>query len=127
MKAAHACVPSFFAFLLLLAASGAAHTARAQQMQPAYIPPSLPATTGSAPPGSDPVMRSMDEKMAIERNNERQRKIVTESEQLLALAKKLNTDVGKSNQNELSVAVVKEAAEIEKLAKSIKDKMRYGY
>lgn len=46
--------------------------------------------------------------------------VTTQSAQLLALAHKLNADLDKSNANELSVAVVKDAAEIEKLAKSIR-------
>ncbi|HTV04213.1 MAG TPA: hypothetical protein VME86_02515 [Acidobacteriaceae bacterium] len=112
-------------FLLLLALF--AVPARAQQNHPQPPEPVIPGMTGEAPPGSDPLMRGMNERMAMERNTERQQKIVSESAQLLDLAKKLNADVAKSDKNELSVSVVKEADAIEKLAKSIKDKMRYGY
>ncbi len=68
----------------------------------------------------------MAEQMAIARNAQRQKQIVSESARLLVLAQNLNADVNKSNKDELSISVVKEAEEIEKLAKSIKDKMRYG-
>ena len=53
-----------------------------------------------------------------------QNQVTTQSAQLLALAHKLNVDLDKSNANELSVAVVKDAAEIEKLAKSIRKNAR---
>lgn len=68
----------------------------------------------------------MAEQMAIARNAQRQKQIISESNRLLVLAQNLNADVNKSNKDELSISVVKEAEEIEKLAKSIKDKMRYG-
>lgn len=69
----------------------------------------------------------MTEHMAKQRNTERQKKIVDDTAKLLAMAQKLNDEVSHSSKNELSVAVVQQAAEIEKLAKSIKDKMRDGY
>ena len=81
----------------------------------------------NVPPGSDPLMGSLNEQMAVERNIARQRTIVGQSDQLLTLARKLKANVAKSSSDELSVAVVNEAAEIEKLAKSIKNKMRNGY
>ena len=71
-------------------------------------------------------MRRMTAQMAFRRNAERQKQIVAQTAHLLELAQKLNDEVSKSNKDELSVSVVKEAEEIEKLAKSIKDKMRDG-
>jgi hypothetical protein len=76
--------------------------------------------------GSDPSLRRMTEQMAMRRNTQRQQQIVSDSAHLLDLAQKLNDEVTKSTKDELSVSVVKEADEIEKLAKSIKDKMRDG-
>jgi hypothetical protein len=114
-------------FFLLPIAFCAALLAHAQQAPPS-IPPqqAVPSVTG-IPPGSDPLMGDINEKMAIKRNNQRQKKIVSESTELLSLAQKLNADVARSNKDQLSVAVVKEADAIEKLAKSIKDKMSNGY
>jgi hypothetical protein len=101
--------------------------ARAQQTQ---IPASPPLTTpGAVPnpgPEQDPGMHRMIENMAARRNTERQKEIISDSARLLALAQKLNDEVSKTNKNTLSVPVVKEAEEIEKLAKSIKTKMRDG-
>lgn len=97
-------------------------------------PPVLPASEGSGDlpiMGSrqqqDPTMHRMMERMALKRDNARQKQIVTDSAKLLKLAKQLNADVAKSNVNTLSVPVVKEAAEIEKLAKTIKERMSDGY
>ena len=43
---------------------------------------------------------------------------------LLKLANELKQDVDKSNENTLSLEVVKKAEEIEKLAHSVKEKMK---
>ena len=62
--------------------------------------------------------------MAIERRKDLHKKVASQSAQLLILVKKLNAEVAKSNANQLSVSVVKEAEEIEKLAKSIQTKTK---
>lgn len=83
---------------------------------------------GSAPDTSrDSGVRQMTERMAIERNANRQKKIVADTARLLAMAKKLNAEVSRTDKNQLSITVVQQAAEIEKLAKSIKERMRDGY
>jgi hypothetical protein len=74
----------------------------------------------------NPAMHHMAERMAMERNIDRQKQIVNDTARLLQLAQQLNADVSKSDKDSLSVAVVKKAEEIEKLAKSIKQKMRDG-
>lgn len=89
-------------------------------------PPTLPGLTPN-PTQPDSSVARMAEKMARERNAQRQQKIVEDSARLLKLAQQLNTDVSKSNKYTLSLSVVKEAGEIEKLAKTIKDKMKEGY
>lgn len=99
-------------------------TALSQVTAPAP-PPGFP-SAGPPPRTVDPSMRRMDEQMAMERNTERQQKIVADTARLLDLAKELNDAVSHSTKNTLSIAVVKKAEEIEKLAKTIKDKMRDG-
>lgn len=89
-------------------------------------PPVIPGISSNPAPEPDPSMRRMTAQMAFRRNAERQKQIVAQTAHLLELAQKLNDEVSKSNKDELSVSVVKEAEEIEKLAKSIKDKMRDG-
>jgi ATP-dependent helicase/DNAse subunit B len=68
----------------------------------------------------------MVEAMSARRNAQRQQQIVDDTAKLLELAQKLNSEVSKSDKDTLSIPVVKEAEEIEKLAKSIKEKMRDG-
>jgi hypothetical protein len=80
------------------------------------------------PPGSegpiDPAARRQEERMENARNVQRQEQLVRDTNKLLALATELKTYVDKTNKDTLSVDVVKKAEEIEKLAKSVKDKMR---
>ena len=65
-----------------------------------------------------------DAKLAAARNDERQKRLVSDSEKLLQLATQLHQDVAKTDQHILSVDVVRRAEEIEKLAKSVKDRMK---
>lgn len=106
---------------LLASAAGAQQTPQ--------TPPSHPELPGLSPnpAQSDTAVERMSEKMAHARNSERQQEIVADSARLLKLAQQLNTDVARSNKYTLSLSVVKEAGEIEKLAKTIKDKMKEGY
>jgi hypothetical protein len=57
-------------------------------------------------------------------NLERQTVLKNDTEKLVKLAGELKDYVDKSNENVLSVDVMKKAEEIEKLAKSVKEKMR---
>ena len=54
----------------------------------------------------------------------RQAQIVADTKKLYELAQELQAEVAKSNKNTLSLAVVKKAAEVEKLAKSLKERMK---
>ena len=58
---------------------------------------------------------------------ERQLALRRDTEKLLFLAEQLKQNVDKSGPNILSMDVIKKAQEIEKLAKSVKDKMREAY
>jgi hypothetical protein len=95
--------------------------------------PPLPGTDGGSsrlpglgPPGTDvdPAARRQEQRMENARNAQRQEQLVRDTDKLLALATELKTYVDKTDKNTLSVDVVKKAEEIEKLAKSVKDKMR---
>lgn len=101
--------------------------AAAQQQQPAP-PPMIPGVNPTSSPDEDhdPAFRHITEQMAIRRNAQRQQQIVSDTARLLQLAQKLNSEVSKSSKDTLSVSVVKEADEIEKLAKTIKQRMRDG-
>ena len=58
---------------------------------------------------------------------ERQLALRRDTEKLLNLAAELKQNVDKTSPNILSMDVIKKAQEIEKLAKSVKDKMREAY
>lgn len=58
---------------------------------------------------------------------ERQSQLRLDTEKLVALVAELKLHVDKSNTNVLSMDVIKKAQEIQKLAKSVQDKMRTAY
>lgn len=80
----------------------------------------------AAPPesGSDPFRASMEARRQRMQSDERYRRLVNDTEKLLALSNELKQDIDKSTKNELSLDVVRKAAEIEKLAHEVKERMR---
>jgi hypothetical protein len=64
--------------------------------------------------------------MAKQRNKDRQQKLKQDTDKLLKLATELKQYVDKSNDQILSVEVLKKTDEIEKLARSVRDKMKAG-
>jgi hypothetical protein len=58
------------------------------------------------------------------RNSERQRRIVLDSERLVYLTNQLKAEVAASSSERLTPEMVHQMDEIEKLARSVKDKMR---
>ncbi len=66
----------------------------------------------------------MEREMAKKANQARQADLKRDTEKLLKMATELKDYVDKTNENTLSVEVVKKAEEIEKLAHSVKDKMK---
>jgi nitric oxide reductase activation protein len=79
---------------------------------------------GQAPADGDEATDRLAHDMAKKANTERQVAIKNDTEKLLKLAVELKACVDKSNENVLSMDVVKKAEEIEKLAHSVKDKMK---
>ena len=83
----------------------------------------------SMPTGSDNIPTialtpDMEANQAKMRNIDRQKQLVEDTQKLLALANELKADVDKSTKDTLSLDVVKKADEIEKLAHSVKEKMK---
>jgi hypothetical protein len=66
----------------------------------------------------------VQERLHLAQQNERQKKLVDDTDRLLALATQLHTDVAKTNKDILSVDVIKRADEIEKLAHAVKERMK---
>lgn len=79
----------------------------------------------AAPGDNEPATPSrMQKEMEKKANAQRQADLKRDTEKLLKLSTELKEYVDKSNENVLSVDVVKRADEIEKLAHSVKMKMR---
>jgi hypothetical protein len=76
-------------------------------------------------PGTEDEQRArMEKEMAKKANQARQAELKRDTEKLLKLATELKESVDKTNESTLSLDVVKKAEEIEKLAHSVKDKMK---
>lgn len=72
----------------------------------------------------DPAQKEMQERMLREANKKRQQDIREDTDKLFQLATELKAAVDKSNENLLSLDVVRKADEVEKLAKKVKEKMK---
>jgi len=72
-------------------------------------------------PAQPPLINPQQQK---ELNKERYAKLKADTDQLLKLATELKQSVDKADQNKLSLDVIKKADQIEKLAKSVRDKMK---
>ncbi|MGH9546128.1 MAG: hypothetical protein ACRD23_13045 [Terriglobales bacterium] len=77
-------------------------------------------------PEDEPRLR-MEKEMAKKANQARQADLKRDTDKLLKLATELKESVDKTNESTLSVDVIKKAEEIEKLAHSVKDKMKGSY
>lgn len=72
----------------------------------------------------DPNLRHAEEQAARNRNNDRHKHLIDDTNRLLELAQELKAEAGKGNNDQRSIAMARKAEEIEKLAKSVKDKMK---
>lgn len=68
--------------------------------------------------------QDLEDRQVKEMNKKRQKEIRDDTEKLFQLATELKAAVDKSNENLLSVEVVRKADEVEKLAHRVKDKMK---
>jgi hypothetical protein len=82
----------------------------------------MPTGDGRGIPGMDPLPR-MEEQQARSRNSERQKRLVADTNRLLALIADLKRQIEQGGDGQ-SVDVTKKAEEIEKLARSVKDRMK---
>ena len=86
---------------------------------PQIVPPGI-----QQPAPEDPGRAKLEKEMAKKANQERQADLKRDTEKLLRLATELKEYVDKTNENVLSLNVLKKAEQIEKLAHSVKDKMK---
>lgn len=111
--------------LVSFAISGKA-SAQGVGMSPPQVPiPSSPQQQ-MPPSPEEEARRKMEKDMAKKANQERQAALKRDTEKILKLSTELKEYVDKSNENMLSVDVIKKAEEIEKLAHSVREKMK-GY
>jgi hypothetical protein len=89
---------------------------------PKFPPMPEPQTQPTSP--EDQAKSKLERDMAKKANQERQAALKRDTEKLLKLATELKDYVDRTNENVLSFDVVKKAEEIEKLAHSVKEKMK---
>ena len=88
---------------------GLASTAGAPGQSPAQDPPDdQPAQAAPSVPGADPAQEQLQK----------------DTEHLLQLAQELKQEVAKAGSNTLSLAALRKADEVQKLAKNLKEKMK---
>lgn len=112
----------FCVFLFPLLTLGRPRAAQ-QQPYPSQAPPHIEDT--SPPASDDEDARSrLTKEMAKKAAKERVAALKHDTDKLLKLSVELKESVDKSDENVLSVDVIKKAEEIEKLAHSVKEKMK---
>jgi hypothetical protein len=72
----------------------------------------------------DPFTLQQKKEMAKKRNEQRQQELKKDTDKLLELATELKQYVDKTNENIISLDVIKKAEQIEKLAHAVKEKMK---
>jgi len=97
---------------------------KAQSPAPRTTPTTPRAESIPANGDVDETQERLARDAAKKANQERQALIKNDTDKLLKLAVELKGYVDKSNENVLSVEVLRKAEEIEKLAHSVKDKMK---
>jgi hypothetical protein len=78
-------------------------------------------------PGGDsanPLEAAMAAKTTLARNVERQKRLESDTQRLLTLANELKTEVASSGTETMTPVMLRQMDEIEKLARSVKDRMR---
>lgn len=92
--------------------------------------PHLPSTvtqpqgTGSAPVANDD---DVQRQQAVAANQQRQIEIRRDTEKMAELAQELKEYLAKTDQGVMSVDAIKKAEQIEKLARSVKSKMKQSF
>jgi hypothetical protein len=123
------CLLWIFALPVVAHSEPSAEPESASSSPPQFAPAdqSNPTPPGQRPSPEDQERARIEKDMAKKINQERQAHLKRDTEQLLKLANELKQYVDKSNENILSLDVIKKAEEIEKLAHSVKEKMKASY
>ncbi|MFZ1137127.1 MAG: hypothetical protein WAN69_19415 [Candidatus Korobacteraceae bacterium] len=108
--------------LTILALQGCA--AMAQVLEPSQTPDGSISGSQRQREPDNPWSQQQKRDMLKKQNELRQQEIKKDTDQLLELATELKQYVDKTNENIISLDVIKKAEQIEKLAKNVKDKMK---
>jgi len=100
----------------------AAVSATAQSSQAAPPASNQPVSTQASP--TQPASTDKPAAPPPSADTERKKRLADESAHLLQLANDLKAEVDKTNKDMLSVAVIRKAEEIERLARSLKEKLK---
>jgi hypothetical protein len=73
---------------------------------------------------ADPIADKLHKQQVKAFNEQRQKQLVTDTDKLLELATELKAEVDKTDKETLSVTVIRKTEQIEKLAKSVREKMK---
>jgi hypothetical protein len=104
--------------------------AQQQPPPPGALPPlSQPVSAPHVPgmvtdPGPDPMRATMREGMIRQANEQRHKKMQDDANKMVQLSNELKADVEKAQKDELSLEVMKKAAEVEKLAHDVQQRMK---
>jgi hypothetical protein len=98
--------------------------ARSQTSRPPVSPAPSNKADSAIGDDADEAQQRLARDLAKKANLDRQATLKADTDKLLKLAAELKDSVDKSNENVLSLDVIKKAEEIEKLAHSVKDKMK---
>jgi len=117
--------------LMLGAGMRTTPVAAQQQQQPGTLPSILPPSQapsapgiGAAEPGPNPMRESSHEAMIRQANEQRHRRMLDDANKMVQLSNELKADVEKTQKDELSIEVLKKAAEVEKLAHDVQQRMK---
>ena len=111
--------------ITLLLVALVAPVLRAQQgTVPNSAPTIPPAFGGGGAADNGPFAKNTQERLEKGRQSDRQKRLVADTDRLLALATQPKADMDKTTKDTLSIEVIKKAEEIEKLAKSVKERMK---
>jgi hypothetical protein len=115
-------VPFLFLFPCIFVS--AAPKAFGQQPRQTPTPPALPAPNPNINPPMPDDRARIEAEMAKKAAKERAAALKSDAEKLLKLSVELKQSVDKADENVLSLDVIKKAEEIEKLARSVREKMK---
>ena len=89
--------------------------------------PTLPDITGGREmedTGAGPMHERMRITAEKAHNNDRRKRMLADTDRLLALSTELKADIEKATKDELSLEVIRKAGEIEKLAHDVQQRMK---